>query len=265
MQDLRVTLIQSTLYWEDKEKNLRSFEDKIRDISEETDLIVLPEMFNTGFSMEPEKLYDEMGGETIQWMTKIALEKKCVVTGSLIIKEDDKFYNRLIWMKPDGNFETYDKRHLFSLAKEERIFASGEEKLIVELNGWRICPQICYDLRFPIWSRNSYNEDTDGFDYDCLLYIANWPEKRSYAWKQLLIARAIENQVYLLGVNRVGKDGNEIQHSGDTSFVDFKGDVLWIKEYSEEVKTVTLSAEELIKFRRIFQFYKDADNFICNK
>ena len=265
MQDLRVTLIQSSLYWEDKEKNLYHFENKIKDISVETDLIVLPEMFNTGFSMEPEKLHEEMNAETMHWMSKIALEKSCVVTGSLIIKDDEKYFNRLIWMKPDGKFETYDKRHLFSLAKEERKFDGGQERLIVELNGWRIYPQICYDLRFPVWSRNLYNEETGVCDYDCLLYIANWPEKRRYAWKQLLIARAIENQAYVIGVNRVGKDGNEIQHSGDTAFVDFTGEIIWIEEYSEEVKTVTLIAEELTKFRRFFQFYKDADNFVCEK
>lgn len=259
MQDLKVTLIQTYLHWEDKEKNLSHFDDLIERVKENTDLIVLPEMFNTGFSMNPSKLSEKMNQKTMDWMKQKASGKNCVVTGSIIINENNNNFNRLIWMSQDGTYLTYDKRHLFSLAKEENFFSSGQNKLIAEIKEWKICPQICYDLRFPAWCRNHFDKNTGKLAFDCLLFVANWPEKRSYAWKNLLIARALENQSYVIGVNRIGIDGNDMFHSGDSALVDFAGEVLFTEKNNEFIKTFTLSAESIKKHRRAFQFYKDAD------
>jgi omega-amidase len=203
MNDLKITLIQSNLFWENKVKNLEQFSHKIDAISEATDLIVLPEMFTTGFSMSPEKLAENVNGETVKWMKATAHKKNCVVTGSFICEEGGNYFNRLLWVNADGTYSKYDKRHLFSMGDENNHYATGEEKLIVKLKGWKICPLICYDLRFPVWARN-----TKEASYDVLIYVANWPERRSYPWKTLLLARAIENQSYVIGSNRVGVDGN---------------------------------------------------------
>ncbi len=254
MQDLKITIIQSSLHWEDIDANLSMFEEKIQSISEQTDLIVLPEMFNTGFTMNAEKLHENMDGKTMTWMREIARKTNAAITGSLIIREADNFYNRLIWMQPDGIFKYYDKRHLFRLANEQKFYSAGKEKLIVELNGWKICPMICYDLRFPVWNRNA-----DG--YDLLLIAANWPEKRIYAWKQLLVARAIENESFVIGVSCVGIDGNEIQLSGASSVIDYEGKILWQAEQEQAIKTISLSKDDLVKWRRTFPFWKDADRF----
>ncbi|HSH67464.1 MAG TPA: amidohydrolase [Bacteroidia bacterium] len=257
MNDLKVTLIQSELFWENKEKNLEQFLKKINAISQPTDLIILPEMFTTGFSMNPKKLAEGMTGETVDWMKERAREKKCVIAGSFICEEDGNYYNRLLWVNPDGSYSRYDKRHLFSMGDEHNHYSAGEEKLIVKLKGWKICPLICYDLRFPVWARN-----TKDSSYDVLIYVANWPERRSFPWKTLLLARAIENQSYVIGANRVGKDGNEISHSGDSAVINPKGEIISkIKPNEEATETVTLSYAELSEFRQQFPAIQDADKF----
>jgi len=258
--NLSITLIQSNLHWENIEANLEMFTQKIALIKNNTDLIVLPEMFSTGFSMRAEQLAEDMANsKAIAWMRKTAAEKNCVITGSLLLKEDDSFFNRLIWMNVDGTMRQYDKRHLFSLSNEDEAFTPGQERLIVELKGWKICPLICYDLRFPVWARNS-TADT----YDVLLYVANWPERRVYAWKHLLVARAIENQAYVVGLNRVGNDGNDIYCSGDSMVLDPLGKTLYHKEQDEDIATVELSMEELVKARETLPFLNDADAFLIN-
>lgn len=258
MQDLKITIIQSFLHWEDVEANLSMFGKKIERIGEQTDLIVLPEMFNTGFTMNAEKMCETMDGMTMSWMREIASRANAAITGSFIIKENNRYYNRLIWMKPDGTHLYYDKRHLFRLGDEHKFYTPGKEKLIVELNGWKTCPMICYDLRFPVWSRNRE-------EYDLLLFVANWPEKRMPAWKHLLPARAIENESYVVGVSRVGVDGNGINHIGGSSVIDYEGKMLCQMDHEEAIKTVSLSKENLVSWRRAYPFWKDADRFTINE
>lgn len=266
MPSLRLTLIQTNLHWEDKEKNLAMFAEKINNLQEPAHVIILPEMFSTGFSMKPESLAEKMDGKTINWMKKIAREKKIIVTGSIIVEEEGQFYNRLIWMQPDGRAGYYDKRHLFAYAEEDKHYSPGNKRLIASVNGWKINLLVCYDLRFPVWSRQSRantsgNGDESGFEYDVLIYIANWPEKRSLAWKTLLQARAIENQSYVIGVNRTGKDGNDIEHAGDSMVVDPLGEVLYHKKDAEDIFTITLDKDHLEKIRARFPFLRDADDF----
>ena len=257
MDDLKITLIQSNLHWENCEMNLEQFSKKTSLISEQTDLIVLPEMFTTGFSMQPERLAESMTGKTVNWMKEQAQLKQCVITGSFICEENGNYYNRLVWMKPDGNYSAYDKRHLFSMANEDKHYAAGSKKIIEEIKGWKICPLICYDLRFPIWSRNQKTNP-----YDVLIYVANWPERRAYPWKTLLLARAIENQSYVVGVNRVGNDGNEIYHSGDSTIINFKGEIISKTPVHEEfTETISVSYSELEEFRKQFPVLNDADDF----
>jgi len=267
-KELKITIIQSDLIWEDKKANYLLFDKKIDAITEQTDLIVLPEMFNTGFSMHPKPFSESMEGETIQWMKEKAASKNAVITGSLMITEDDNYYNRLVWMKPDGSFFTYDKRHLFRLSDEGKYFDEGGQRNIITINDWSINLQICYDLRFPVWSRNVDFEGTangKSFVYDVLLYVANWPTKRSTAWKTLLKARAIENQAFVIGVNRVGEDGNGISHSGDSKVIDYLGDdMVSASPNQEETITVTLSKEKLFTFRNKFPFNLDADDYQVN-
>ena len=255
MDNLKVTVFQGYLFWENIDKNLQNITLRLSSIREKTDLIVLPEMFNTGFSMNVDTLAEPMDGKTMLWMKSQSQKYNCVITGSLIITENGKFYNRLIWMRPDGTYEHYDKRHLFTLAKEHHTYTAGDKRLIVELKGWKICPVICYDLRFPVFLRN-----TDAA-YDLLLVVANWPEKRALHWRTLLPARAIENQCYVIGVNRVGHDGNEVYHSGDSSCIDPNGKVTYYKRDEEDLYTFTMNAEELAKVRRALPFLKDADDF----
>jgi predicted amidohydrolase len=255
MDNLKITVLQAYLFWENIDKNLQNIATKLTGIREKTDIIVLPEMFNTGFSMDAEKLAEPMDGKTMKWMHKIANQNKCVVTGSIIIKENDKYYNRLIWMRANGNYEYYDKRHLFALGREHEVYTAGNKKLIVELKGWKICPMICYDLRFPVWLRNVNNE------YDLLLIVANWPERRIAHWRALLSARAIENQAYVIGANRIGHDGNEVYHSGDSTCVDPNGNVIYQKKDEEDRYTLTVLADEVVKTRRAMPFLKDADQF----
>ena len=253
---LTVTIIQSNLHWENIDANLKMFSEKISSIKEKTDLIVLPEMFSTGFTMNNKPLAENMKGRTVGWMKQMAKEKNCVVTGSVIIEEKKKYYNRLIWMMPNGKFKTYDKRHLFRYAGEEKYYSAGKKKLIVELNGWKICPMVCYDLRFPVWIRNKNKQ------YDVLLFVANWPERRNYPREALLLARAIENQSYVIGVNRVGKDGGDINHSGDSVFINPQGEVISKAKPNEEtIMTVALSYSALEEWRKKFPAWMDADKF----
>jgi omega-amidase len=260
MQDLTITLIQTSLVWKDKKSNLEKFANCINNRSAKTDLIVLPEMFNTGFVVEPAEVAETMNGEGLRWLALQARNTGCVITGSLVITENGRFYNRLIWMRPDETFEIYDKRHLFRMGNEHERFASGKDRLIVELRGWKLMPLVCYDLRFPVWSRNTFEDGN--YAYDCLVYIANWPSSRSHAFRSLMVARAIENQVYLVGVNRTGEDGNGVMHSGDSAIIDFKGNYL-VQSLGniEKIDTYTLSAGALLEQRKQFAVALDWDRF----
>ncbi|MDN3669645.1 amidohydrolase [Echinicola jeungdonensis] len=258
--NLKVTLVQTDIYWQQREANLAMLEEKLWMLEEEVDLIILPEMFPTGFSMETEKLAEPMNFTTTRWMQQMAKQKQAVITGSLIIKEDNKFFNRLLWVTPAGEVNHYDKRHLFRMAHEDNYFNMGLENNIVELKGWKILPQVCYDLRFPVWSRNK--SDTDGnMDYDLSFFIASWPAARVGAWDILLKARAVENLCYTLGVNRVGEDGNNIAYSGHSAAYDFKGETIATAKENEEMVTVELSFEALSRYREKFPAWKDADQF----
>jgi predicted amidohydrolase len=259
MENLHLTLIQSSLHWENPVANLAMFEEKIWQIKESTDLIVLPEMFTTGFTMNAAALAEPMNLTTFKWLKQQAAQTGAVVTGSYIVKEKEQFYNRLIWMRPDGSFEVYDKRHLFRMAEEHQIYSAGNKKIIPVLKGWRICPLICYDLRFPVWSRNTANGQE--MAYDCLIYVANWPQARSHAWSTLLQARAIENLSYVVGANRVGADGKDIPYSGNSAVINPKGEVLFHEAEKECIQSVILDAAELTAFREKFPAYLDADSF----
>ena len=260
MQDLNIRIIQADLFWEDTDRNLKKFDQLLRNIDLSNDLVVLPEMFNTGFTMNVKKCAETEDGKTITWLRQKAKELNCVIAGSLLIHENGAFYNRLIWMKQDGSFEYYNKRHLFRMSNEHLTMSEGREKKIVELNGWKINLQICYDLRFPVWSKNSHKDGI--YAYDILLYIANWPEIRKHAYEKLLPARAIENQAFVVWINRVGKDGNDIAHSGDSSVTDPYGKELKkAKPNLEEVLSIKLSWKELADFRKKFQVGLDWDHF----
>lgn len=257
MDDLNITLVQSALHWENSEANKTMFAEKISSIQEPTDLILLPEMFTTGFSMNAAVHAETMTSDTISWMQQMAAQKKCVVCGSVMMKDGNAFYNRLIWMNPDGSTDVYDKRHLFRLAEEQKTYTQGNRKLITTLKGWKIAPLICYDLRFPVWSRRTKTDD-----YDLLLFVANWPDRRVKAWNTLLPARAVENQCYVAGLNRVGADGNGVHHSGYSAVYDFYGEPVWQADRDEPcIKTIRLSAEPLLKYRSQFPFWQDSDNF----
>ena len=278
MQDLSVSIIQTNLFWENSTANLANLEEKIAQISLPTDLIILPEMFTTGFTMNAKMVAEPMNFTTFKWMKQQAKRTQAVITGSFIVKEGDQFFNRLIWMRPDGSYETYDKRHLFRMGEEDKTFTAGTKQLIVELKGWRICPLICYDLRFPVWSRNykeegqkrekrkeksekSYIESSSLLNYDLLIYVANWPSVRSQVWDILLQARAIENQSYCIGVNRVGEDGMGLEYAGNSAVIDFKGNQLFYQKKSEVIVNQILSKKELENFRTKFPAYLDADEF----
>ncbi|HEY6063652.1 MAG TPA: nitrilase family protein, partial [Chitinophagaceae bacterium] len=262
---------------------------KISSIKEKTEIVVLPEMFSTGFSMKPELLAETMEGETMQWMKRVAAEKKIILTGSFICRgaESDladkivqaassgptRYYNRLIWMQPNGQYGVYDKRHCFAFAGEDEHYTAGTKRLIASVKGWKINLLVCYDLRFPVWARQtsppnlspsrlpSGERGTSAPEYDILIYVANWPERRIHAWKTLLQARAIENQCYVVGTNRVGNDGNNIHYSGESMIVDPLGEVLYTKKEEEDIFTITLDKTHLQSVREKFPFLRDADRF----
>lgn len=251
---MKIALIQSALFWENPKANRNYFEEKINAISEKVDLIVLPEMFSTGFTMNPKDVFETMQGETIQWLQSLAKAKNSAITGSLAIKENNNFYNRLVFVFPSGEIQFYDKRHLFSLAGENKVYTSGNKKLIVEYQGWKICPLICYDLRFPVFARNTEN-------YDLLIYVANWPKARIQAWDILLKARSVENLCYTIGVNRVGFDDNNFEYDGHSQAVDFLGNYVIEPQETGDVFIVELNKEKLVETRNKLGFLGDRDSF----
>ncbi len=254
-ESLFVTLVQAHLAWEDREANFSSIEKLLKQNVKETDIIVLPEMFSTGFSMNATALADVPGGTTYKWMSEIAGHYDAVVCGSVIVIEDDYYYNRFIWMQPTGEWSCYDKRHLFRMGDENKIFTAGEKRKVVTWRGWNICPLICYDLRFPVWGRNRN-------DYDLLIYVANWPAARDEVWQTLLKARAIENQCYVAGVNRVGADGRDIIYSGNSLLIDPRGTPVANAGYNNQcVITGKLNKQALTDFRNKFPVHLDADKF----
>jgi len=259
---MKVSIIQTHIFWEDREKNIAHFSKLIDGIKENTDLIILPEMFTTGFTMNPEQFAEDAKGETLKWLKQKAREKKAVITGSVSVKDGRNYFNRLFWIEPKGTTKTYDKRHLFRMAKEDQHYNAGKKKLITQINDWRFCPLICYDLRFPIWSRNKFKKAKNQWDYDVLIYVANWPKVRRYPWKQLLIARAIENQCYVIGVNRIGKDGSGYEHSGDSLIINPRGEIISkTKANKHNIETLELDRNYLDEFRKIFPAGLDADRF----
>lgn len=262
MSTLTISIIQTSLHWENKAANLEMLEQKIKSI-DKTEIVVLPEMFSTGFSMNPSLLAEPMNGPTVQWMQRVAAEKKIILTGSFIAAENGNYFNRLVWMLPNGQYGTYDKRHRFAFAGEDNHYTAGNKRLIASVKGWKINLLICYDLRFPVWARqhSSNGESEAAPEYDVLIYVANWPERRAHAWKTLLQARAIENQSFVVGVNRVGDDGNGIAHSGDSMVIDPLGETLYHKNGEEDIFTITLQKEQLNTVREKFPFWKDADDF----
>ena len=262
---LTFALIQSKLLWEEKAGNLRAFKEKIDSIEFEHDVVVLPEMFTTGFSMNTFLLAEPMNGDTIEWLKEMSINTGKHITGSFIAEENGKHYNRLIWMCPDGVFFKYDKKHLFRMAGEDNYYTAGNEKIIVDINGWKIRPLICYDLRFPVWSRNRFKIEGNNAipEYDVLLYVANWPAARSLPWDILLRARAVENQVYCIGLNRVGFDGNKIEYTGHSTAINPRGEyILNPKESAQGIFKVELEREDLGNFRIKFPQGLDSDNFI---
>jgi len=255
VQNLTVTLIQSSLQWQDAEANRAQFNKLIAASEMPSDLVVLPEMFTTGFTMEADTNAETMDGESIAWMKRVAGDHGVTLCGSLIIEEEKRFYNRLIWMSPNGQYQHYDKRHLFRMAGEDEHFSPGRQRTIVELNGWKICPLICYDLRFPVWSRGVNA-------FDLMIFIANWPAARRSAWQMLLPARAIENQCYVLGINRIGVDGKGIDYCGDSVAHDYLGNTIIDFGENQRTETICLDGEALSRYREKFPAYLDADDFV---
>lgn len=254
--ELNITILQSDLVWENASENRKNFETKINAIIEPTDVIVLPEMFTTGFAMQPEHLAETMDGDTVQWMLKIAKAKNSAICGSIIITENKQYYNRFLFITPSGEVHQYNKRHLFSLAGEDERYQNDNKQVIIDYKGWRICPLVCYDLRFPVWSRNTSN-------YDVLIYVANWPKPRVTAWNTLLKARAIENMSYVIGVNRIGTDANGHQYTGNSIVLDELGnEITPLTENIEATLTTTLSKEKLLASRNKFNFLVDQDEFV---
>lgn len=254
METLKIALIQSSLVWENPERNRTDFTNKIDSISSNTDIIILPEMFTTGFTMTPKNVETEEGLRTVEWMQKIAQEKNVAIMGSIVYGENHKYYNRLWFVTPDGKTLFYNKRHTFTLAGEDKIYTAGTERLIVDFKGFRICPMICYDLRFPVWARNTE-------DYDALIYVANWPKPRIMAWDTLLRARAIENMAYCIGVNRVGTDELGHEYSGHSAVYDCLGEQLGFSS-KEEIIYASLTKEHIVTIRNKLKFLDDRDSFI---
>nr|WP_315221253.1 amidohydrolase [uncultured Flavobacterium sp.] len=251
---MKIALIQSDLYWEDIAKNRSHFNEQINSIQQKVDLIVLPEMFSTGFTMNASEVAETMQGETILWMQSVAKEKNVAITGSLIVTEKAQYYNRMLFVFPSGEIQYYNKRHLFSLAGEDKFYTKGTQKTIIDYLGWKICLQICYDLRFPVFARNTEN-------YNLLLYVANWPKVRTNAWDALLKARAIENMTYVLGVNRIGVDANNYEYIGHSQAIDFLGHFLLEPQEQEGVFIVELDKKTMLETRQKLDFLSDKDEF----
>jgi predicted amidohydrolase len=255
LNELKVALIQSNLVWEHPEENRKYFSQKINQISEVIDLIILPEMFTSGFTMNASAVAETMNDKTINWLKMLSKEKQTAIVGSLVISENNNYYNRLVFVEPSGNITQYDKKHTFTLAGEHKVYTAGTEKLIINYKGWKICPLVCYDLRFPVWARNIEN-------YDLLLYVANWPKVRIDAWDTLLKARAIENMSYCIGVNRVGLDDNNYEYTGHSAAYNVLGNRLdSILENKEAIEIVTLNKKHINTYREKLGFLKDGDGF----
>jgi omega-amidase len=251
---MQVILIQAPLIWENPKLNRDYFEARINEIASAVDLIVLPEMFTSGFTMSPENVAETMQGETVTWLKVLAKARNCAITGSLVVEENGNFYNRLVFVFPSGEIQFYDKKHLFTLAGEDKVYTSGGQKIVIDYLGWKICPLICYDLRFPAFSRNSE-------DYDLLIYVASWPKIRTNAWDALLKARAIENMSYAIGVNRIGTDANGYEYIGHSQAIDFLGNYVLEPEESESIFTVVLDKEKMLETRQKLGFLNDRDSF----
>ena len=261
MQDLKITLIQTDLHWEDIDANLAMLEEKIWRINRTTDVIVLPEMFTTGFTMAASRLAEHMNMKTFKWMKQMADQTGALILGSYIVRVHDRYYNRLLWMEPGGNYKTYDKRHLFRMANEHKTYSAGESLLVASWKGWKICPLVCYDLRFPVWSRNRLDRETETLAYDVAIYVANWPTARIDAWDTLLRARAIENLAYVVGANRIGQDGSGVEYNGRSTVISPKGEPIFTNEGADIIHTVELNANSLHAFRHRFPSHLDADDF----
>ena len=254
MPDLDIALLQTRVHWHDAAANRELFEQQIRSLAGPLDVVVLTETFTSGFTQEPEACAEPMDGPTVAWMADMAADANAAIVGSVVIEEAGRYWNRLVWMPPDGNASHYDKRHLFRVAGEHERYAAGHRRLVVAFRGWRICPMICYDLRFPVWIRNRD-------EYEFLIFVANWPLPRALAWRTLLRARAIENLCYVAGVNRVGKDGKGIEYGGGSAAVDYLGQPLTEAAAGEAVLRARLDRAQLEKFRDRFPFHADADDF----
>jgi omega-amidase len=259
--DLRVSLVQAATVWHDPAANRALYGELVRPLAGSTDLVVLPETLTSGFSNDASTQAEAMDGESVAWLRALSREVDAAVTGSLVIREGDKVFNRLLFATPDGGLKHYDKRHLFRMAREHERYAAGGPRLLVDWRGWRICPQVCYDLRFPVFARNTFDHDAGHFDYDLILWVANWPAARRYAWQTLLRARAIENLACVIGVNRVGRDGNDIAYAGDSAVLDALGQPLVELGAQALVATATLEAESLNAHRLRFPAQLDADRF----
>lgn len=260
MKDLSITALQLDLAWQDPAANLKNIENHLARLDSVGDLLVLPEMFTTAFTMDAAGQAEPMHGSSMQWMQQVAKQYDCAVMGSLVIEEGGNYYNRMLVMEADGLSGQYDKRHPFSYAKEHLTYTAGSQQVVLEVDGWNICPQICYDLRFPVWSRNRPTGE-NALAYDLLVYVANWPDTRVLHWEALLMARAIENQAYVIGVNRVGTDAKGLNYSGSSMIVNPGGGVLAYEQHKEAALSATLSAESMQHYRQKFTFWRDADAF----
>ncbi len=261
MDDLKVTLIQSDLHWQSIDANLAMFEEKLWSAAPDSDLVVLPEMFNTGFTMKAPEFAESVNGKSHRWMKKMAEQFNTAITGSLIIKDKNDFFNRLLWVMPDGYSTYYDKRHLFRMSDEQKRFTRGEKLLTMEIKGWKVRPFICYDLRFPVWTRNKIEAGEKKFAYDLSIFVSNWPAARIQAWETLLKTRAIENSSYCIGLNRTGVDGNDTSYNGHSMVCDFKGRSLTVFGEEEFMQSIAISYQRLGEYREKFPVHYDWDNY----
>jgi len=256
---LKIALVQTDLYWKDKTANMAMLEERLMNLASDVDMVILPEMFTTGFTMDAKEVAEPMNFTTTKWMKQMAAQTQALVTGSIVIEEKGNYYNRLLWVSPDGKVDFYDKRHLFRMAGEDARYDMGKERKVFEWKGWKIMPQICYDLRFPVWTRNRVQDGK--LEYDLLFYVASWPSPRISAWDILLKARAVENLSYSIGVNRIGQDGNGIPYSGHSAAYNFKGETLGFSNSKEEILFIDLDLNSLLEYREKFPAWLDVDGF----
>lgn len=265
VQDLKISIIQAATVWHDPKANRDYYQALLSEQNPESDLIVLPETFTSGFSNEALAQAETMQGETVAWLQAQAQKLNTAITASVQIREGQQVFNRMLWAMPDGSIQYYDKRHLFRMANEHERYSAGKEKVFIEYKGWRICPQVCYDLRFPVYSRNRFNHTfANAYDYDLLIYVANWPSPRHFAWQTLLKARAIENLAYVVGVNRVGMDGNDLHYLGGSTVLGFLGNTLLESGAEPQMQTTSISFAQLQEFRERFPVHMDVDSFEIN-